>query len=216
MFFQVILEFFIVIIAVCGLVLHSGLVSGEIRRDFFRYYTNLSNLLVAMFYLIRIVVRITKNFDGFFGKIVFSELWFYSVTMSIFLTFGIYHFVLFPYIKKAPEGSDEFRLSHSFSNYCVHYIVPLLSVLNWLIFANKTELEYSWALIWIVIPWCYVVYTFIRASDGVPLEHTTSAYPYEFMDLQKNGWLKTIRNCLIVTVVFVSAGFLLIFIRKMI
>ena len=213
---QIILEVLIVLIGACGLVLHSGLVSGKLRHDFFRYYTNLSNLLVAMFYLIRIVIRITKNYDGFFGKVVFSELWFYSVTMSIFLTFGIYHFVLVPSIKKASETSDEFRYFHSLSNYFVHYIVPLLCIVNWFIFAKKTELQYSWALVWTVIPWCYVLFSFIRAADGVPLENTTSPYPYGFKKKKKNGWLKTIRNCLAVSVVFVLAGILFIFVRKMI
>ena len=91
---QILLELLIIFIGACGMVFHSGLVSGEVRRDFFRYYPNLSNLLVVMFYLIRMVVRIRGSYAGFFGKIVFSELWFFSVTMSIFLTFGIFHFVL--------------------------------------------------------------------------------------------------------------------------
>ncbi len=74
MVIQVILEVLIVLVGACGMVMHSGWVQGEVRRDFFRYYTNLSNLLVAMFYLIRIVVRILGTYDGYFGKIVFSEL----------------------------------------------------------------------------------------------------------------------------------------------
>ena len=216
MVFQIILEVLIVLIGCCGLVLHSGLVSGNLRKDFFRYYTNLSNLLVVMFFLIRTVVRITGNYDGFFGKIVFSELWFYSVTMSIFLTFGIFHFVLMPALRKAPSDSAEFRLTHSFSNYCVHYIVPLLSLLDWLIFADKAQLRYAWALIWTVIPWIYVVYAEIRGAKGDIIERTDSAYPYDFMDVGKHGWGIVIRNCLLVTVVFVLSGLFFIFIRKLI
>lgn len=213
---QIILEVLIILFGACGIVLHSGWTRNEVRKDFFRYYTNLSNLLVVMFYLIRMVVRIRGSYDGFFGRIVFSELWFYSVTMSIFLTFGIFHFVLVPYIKKTPEVSDEFRLFRSFSNYCVHYIVPLLSLLNWLIFAVKSELNYNWALIWTVIPWIYVIYALIRAGNGVPLEYTDSAYPYDFMDAGKHGWLIVARNCILVMAVFVTVGFLLLFLRKLI
>ena len=88
---QIILEVLIILFGMCGMILHSGWTRNEVRKDFFRYYTNLSNLLVVMFYLIRMVVRIRGSYDGFFGRIVFSELWFYSVTMSIFLTFGIFH-----------------------------------------------------------------------------------------------------------------------------
>lgn len=206
----------IVIIGSCGLVLHSGLISGTPRKDFFRYYTNLSNLLVTMFFLIRTVIRITRNYQGFFGKIVFSELWFFSITMTIFLTFGIYHFVLAPSFRNAPPESKEFKFSHSISNYCVHYIVPLLNLLNWLLFADKSALQYKWGLIWIIIPWVYVIYAVIRGLHGDIIENTNSAYPYDFMDLGKYGWPIFIRNCLLVTVVFAAVGFLFIFIRKMI
>lgn len=216
MAFQIILEVLIVLIGCCGLIMHSGWLTGQPRKDFFRYYTNLSNLLVVMFFLIRTVVRITGNYDGFFGKIVFSEIWFYSVTMTIFLTFGIFHFVLMPSIKNAPSDSPEFKLTHSFSNYCVHYVVPLLSLLDWLIFADKEALQYKWALIWIVIPWIYVIYATIRGLHGDIIERTDSAYPYDFMDLGKHGWVKFIRNCLLVTIVFVAVGLLFIFIRKLI
>lgn len=213
---QIIIEVLIVLIGCCGLVLHSGWVTGTPRKDFFRYYTNLSNLLVVMFFLIRTVVRITGNYDGFFGRIFFSELWFYSVTMSIFLTFGIFHFVLMPSFRKAPPESAEFKMTHSFSNYCVHYIVPLLSLLNWLIFSKKEALQYKWGLIWIIIPWIYVIYSVIRGLRGDIFENTNSAYPYDFMDLGKYGWPKFLRNCLLVTIVFAGIGFLFLFIRKLI
>ena len=213
---QIILEIVIVLLAACGLVLHSGWISGEPRKNFFRYYTNLSNLLVAMFYLTRLVVRIRGSYDGFFGRIVFSELWFYSVTMTIFLTFGIFHFVLVPGLKEAESRGEEFQWLHAFPNYCVHYLVPLLSLLNWLLFGEKTELNYAWALIWTVIPLIYVAYAFIRAADGVPIENTDSAYPYDFMDLKKHGWKVVLRNCLLVVVVFVACGLFFIFLKKLI
>lgn len=213
---QIILEVLIVLVGCCGLVMHSGWLTGNLRRDFFRYYTNLSNLLVVMYYLIRLVVRITGNYDGFFGKIVFSELWFYSVTMVIFLTFGIFHFVLVPELKKAPSDSAEFRLMHSFSNYCVHYAVPLLSLLNWFLFAKKSELNYIWAVIWTIIPWIYVAYALILGAKGKTIENTDSAYPYGFMDAGKHGWLIVARNCVLVSVVFILSGLLMIFIKKLI
>lgn len=215
MAFQIIIEVLTVLIGCCGMVLHSGWLTGKPRKDFFRYYTNLSNLLVVMFYLIRTVVRITGKYDGFFGKIVFSQIWFYSVTMSIFLTFGIYNFVLMPSFKKAPPDSLEFKFAHSLSNYLVHYVVPLLCLLNWLIFADKEALQYKWALIWTIIPWIYVIYSTIRGLRGDRFESTNSAYPYDFMDIGKYGWAKFIRNCLLVTVVFVAAGLFFIFIRKL-
>ncbi len=216
MVIQILLEILIVLVGACGMILHSGLVTGEVRHDFFRYYTNLSNLLVVMFYLSRIVVRIIGTYDGFLGRIVFSELLFFSVTMVIFLTFGIFHFVLVPGFKKAPPDSAEFKLLHSFSNYCVHYIVPLLSLLNWLIFSKKEEMSYVWALIWTVIPWIYVAYALIMGARGKIIENTDSAYPYDFMDVGRHGRKIVARNCAMVMAAFVVSGLALIFIRKLI
>ncbi len=213
---QVILEILIILTGMCGMVLHSGLVSGEVRHNFFRYYTNLSNLLVVMFYLSRIIVRILDTYDGFLGRIVFSELWFFSITMVIFLTFGIYHFVLVPGFKEVPPDSNEFKMMHSFSNYCVHYIVPLMCLLNWLVFSQKEDLSYSWALIWTVIPWIYVFWTLIMGALGKVIDQTDSAYPYDFMDVSRHGGKIVARNCVLVAFVFVISGLVLIFIRKLI
>jgi len=213
---QVILEAVIVLVGACGMIWHSGWIRGEVRRDFFRYYTNLSNLLVVMFYMARLVVRILGTYTGFFGRIVFSELWFYSVTMVIFLTFGIFHFVLVPQMKKYPSESSEFRFLHSFSNYCVHYAVPLLSLLSWLLFSEKAALSYSWGLIWTVIPWLYVVYALSLGVKGKIIENTDSAYPYDFMDAGKYGWPAVIRNCLLVGVVFAALGVFFLFLRGLI
>ena len=213
---QIIIEVLIVLIGCCGLVSHSGLISGQLRRDFFRYYTNLSNLLVVMFFLIRTLVRITGNYGGFFGSIVFKEIWFYSVMMSIFLTFAIFHFVLLPALKKAPSDSMEFKMIHGYSNYIVHYIVPLLTVLDWLIYADKAQLRYIWAVLWTIIPWIYVIYALIRGAKGDIIENTESAYPYPFMDVSKYGWKIVARNCFLIMVVFVLCGLLFIFLGKLI
>ncbi len=212
---QIVIEVLIILVGSCGLLLHSGWLSGTPRKDFFRYYTNVSNVLVVLFYLTRMVVRITGNYDGFFGRIVFSELCFYSVTMSIVLTFGIYNFVLAPSFKNAPPESNEFKFSHSFSNYCVHYIVPLLSLLNWFIFSDKAAIQYKWCVIWIVIPLIYGIYSIIRGLRGDIIENTSSAYPYDFMDIGKYGWKTFIRNILFIMVVFVVVGFVMLFVRKL-
>ena len=213
---QIIIEVLIVLVGLFGMIQHSGWIQHEVRHDFFRYYTNLSNLLVVMFYLFRLVIRIRGSYDGFFGRILFSELWFFSVTMSIFLTFGIFHFVLVPAIKKKPSDSGEFGFLHSWSNYVVHYIVPLLSLLNWLLFSKKSVLSYTWALVWTVIPWIYVIYAMIMGAAGKIIENTDSAYPYDFMDVSKHGALIVTRNCLLVMVVFVASGFFFLFLKKLI
>ncbi len=215
-FFLIFSEALIVLTVSCGLVLHSNITKGEPRKDFFRYYTNLSNLVLGLYYLARLVIRIRGTYDGAIGKFVFSECVFYSVTMMIYLTHAIFAFVLTPYFMKHPENGDGQALVHSFSSILVHYVSPLLALLTWFLFTDKTKLRYVWAFIWTIIPLLYLAYSFIRAADGKNLYKTDSPYPYNFMDPKVLGRKRVLLNIVVIYIIFVFIGALMIFIRRLI
>ena len=210
----VVLEVLIVLAVTCGLVLHSRITTGEPRKDMFRYYTNLSNLLLGVYYLARLVVRIRGSYEGPIGKFVFSECTFYCATMMIYLTHAIFAFVLTPYFRKHPENAEGQALIHSFSSILVHYVSPLLALLTWFIFSDKTQHLYIWAFTWTIIPLVYVAYSLIRGADGKNLYKTDSPYPYNFMDPKALGWKRVILNIVVIYVIFVLVGAVMIFIRR--
>lgn len=174
------------IIALCaavGLLLHSGALSGQNRGlGMFCYYTNLSNLVVGVYCLLA----------AFLPALRHEILWF-SMAMGIFLTFLIYHFVLLPgWRKKDPDCWKPI------DNLLVHYITPLLTVANWLVFAPKGSLNGLTCLWWLVLPVAYLVFAMLRAQLGnIPGED--KRYPYFFMNPDRIGWKKTVRNLLLIT-----------------
>lgn len=214
--FLIVMEVLIVLAVSCGLVLHSKITKSEPRKDLFRYYTNLSNLILGLYYLMRVVIRIRGSYNDPIGKFIFSECAFYCVTMMIYLTHAIFAFVLTPYFKKHPENNEGQELLHSFSSILVHYVSPLLALLTWFLFADKAMLRYAWAFTWTIIPLLYLAYSFIRGADGKNLYKTDSPYPYTFMDPKALGWKRVFLNIVVIYIIFVIVGVLMVFVRRLI
>lgn len=178
----------IVLSAAVGLLLHSGAVQGEFRgAGMFCYYTNLSNLVIGLYSLLFLLV------PGLRAPL----LWF-SMSMGIFLTFLIYHFVLLPAQNRHAPGSWKKP-----DNLLVHYVTPLLSVVNWLLYAPKDSLNGVNCLAWLLLPAAYLVFALIRAGFG-PIEGGEKRYPYHFMDPDRIGWRKVVRNLLALTILCVA------------
>ena len=101
-----------------------------IRAGFFVYYTHLSNLLVLAYELaLGIGGRGALRWLGSPGVAL-------SVTLCIYVTHLIYALVLIPLAK---HSNDESWLKgrYSFANVCVHYIVPGLVAVQWLLWQDK-------------------------------------------------------------------------------
>ena len=89
-----ILSALIVVACFIGFTLHHDVFSRVPRRDFFWYYTNLSNLLVALYF--------SCAAPYFYARSTlrrFIPLAEFSVTMSILLTHAVFHLVIFPDVK---------------------------------------------------------------------------------------------------------------------
>lgn len=182
------LHILIVLSAAAGLLLHSGAVRGKWRGPgMFCYYTNLSNLVIGVYSLLFLFIPALRA----------PVLWF-SMAMGIFLTFLIYHFVLLPAQNRRTPGSWK-RLD----NLLVHYITPLLSGLNWLLFAPKESLNGINCLVWLLLPLSYLVFALLRASCG-PIEGGEKRYPYRFMDPDRIGWRRVIQNLAALTLLCVA------------
>ncbi len=206
------LELFIMVFAFLGLrsQFKSGTEGGH-RPDMFVYYTNLSNLAVLIFFFVRALCNIFRFYDnpGLYN-LFFSHFSWFSVTLMIFVTFLIYHFLLLPSIKADPVTYGEFSQYQGFGNKAVHYTVPLLSVVNWLVFESKGAVRWYYAILWIAIPLVYAGFAFLRgALVKRPIYGTKSRYPYEFMSPDLIGWEKVLKNIGILLGAFIALGFIM-------
>ena len=176
---------FLGLLGLVGLYFHSTLpVTGRIRPGFFVFYTNLSNLLLAV-YQLTLGVSGHDPQCGVFRWLSSAGVAL-SMTLCIFVTHLIYQWVLVPSAKKSGKALSDIGFS-SFGNLCVHYAVPWLTVVQWLLWQGKSGLAIGHAVWWLVLPLAYFAFGMARGATGKPIGHTKRCYPYPFMDPQVMG-----------------------------
>lgn len=176
---------FLGLLGLLGLYFHSTLpVTGRIRPGFFVFYTNLSNLLLAV-YQLTLGVSGHDPQCGVFRWLSSAGVAL-SVTLCIFVTHLIYQWVLVPSAKKGGKALSDIGFS-SFGNLCVHYAVPWLTVVQWLLWQDKSGLTVADALWWMVLPLAYFTFVMLRARSGKPIGFSGELYPYPFLDYPRLG-----------------------------
>lgn len=188
-----------------GLVLSSRILEGrdKFRKQMFVYYTNLSNAVMLLYHLGLLIPGPSRAFFR-------TPTMRYMMTACILVTFMVYFFLLTRFGKQK-DGTVMERGLRRTSNAFVHYIVPLGTVLEWLIAADKRGLGWRDALLWLLIPLAYSVFAVIRAAGGTAIENTGSRWPYGFMDLDTLGprrWARSV--CLVFTGSFLLGAALLL------
>lgn len=198
----------IIVLSVLGLTMHRDFYAGKKRSGYFLYYTNLSNLLVFIYFMLISPLL----FSIPMGEKMASHAEF-AVTMSILLTHFVFHFALLPSIQK---GTIHIRHTSSFpiikADNCIqHYLLPWTVFAYWLICSpRKNELVVYDAFLWTVFPVSYLLYIFLTAPFREPLPDTGSVYPYPFMDPAKHSPHSILVFCLGIYAVSICAGLALI------
>ncbi|GGG71026.1 hypothetical protein GCM10011415_18510 [Salipiger pallidus] len=146
--------------------------------DLARYFTLLTNLLVALSFA---VMTLTDR--------MLSPAWLGGLTLWIGIVGGVYWALL----AQSPKGLE------AWANQGLHTAVPLLTVLFWIKCAPKHGLHFGTALVWMLWPLAYFLYAIARGQvDGV--------YPYFFTDPASVGWDGVARWFAILCAAFVAAG----------
>ncbi len=195
----------IALLAFVGIFMQAGFHKGKYYLGTFSYYTNLSNLFTGVYQLI---IFIGGFVGGAFYAGVTGAALRYSLTLMIWVTHLIYHFLLVPDFKKrkGPEFASEWR---TFKNLDVHYVVPLLALLQWLVCADKAVPLWATAA-WLLIPLAYLAFAMIRAWIlGPEPKSGVYRYPYAFMDLDEQGIKSWTKNILMALGFYIVLGFVL-------
>ena len=190
-----ILSALIIICCLIGLTVHKDMYEHRVRRDFYCYYTNLSNLVVLLYFSLAAPLLYAKA--PLRRLIPLAE---FSVTMAILLTHLVFHFVIFPAVKAqgGPLMHDRESRILAVDNLFIHYLVPWLTVLYWVFCApQKHRVSLPGALLWTLLPLGYALCIFLRAGRRGPIRGTQSAYPYPFLNAEVLGVRRTLRNCVV-------------------
>jgi hypothetical protein len=117
-----------------------------------------------------------------------------AVTVWIAMVGLVYHFILSS--QWSPEGLRKV------SDLGVHYVVPALTVLWWIVFAPKAGLRLWDAAIWLVWP---LAWTGVTLARGV----VAGFYPYSFLNLSELGAAQVAVNVAGLAIAFAVAGLVL-------
>ena len=192
-----------IIISVIGIfAVINGFFTTNLKFDIetIYYFTYQSNILVIIYFFLDIINIIKKN-ETFYPRLKGA------VTMSITVTFLIYHFLLSPTAEKY-EGLEYIR------NIILHYIVPIMTILDYIIFDKKGIYKIIDPLLWLLIPFLYFAFILIRARLGEPF-FFFFYYPYFFVDIDKYGLKIVLRNVFFITIFFTILGYIEYFIDRL-
>lgn len=151
--------------------------------EFFSYFTIQSNILVG---IATGMLAFNPGRDGALWRVLRVASMF-----GITVTIVIYHVVLSPLA--AFEGLA------AVSNVALHYVVPILAIIGWLVFGPGDQIAGRTLLLAAIWPVAYLLYTFLHGA-------ITGFYPYPFVNVDRLGLGAVLLNSAGVTLLLVAVG----------
>ena len=185
--------------AAAGLACHIRASTPDGRRAAFLYYTNLSNLAAGLYQLALLLTSFFPDSTAAWAlNLPGTRL---AMTLCIAVTGIVYWTVLAPGAARRGEQLAAGRAA----NLLLHGAVPALSLLQWLLYADKNVTPAD-AVRWLAVPAAYFAFILIRARLCGPIPGRSSAYPYHFMNLERLGAGKFWRNIALMMAAFFALG----------
>lgn len=161
-----------------SLQLFDSITKGRDVANFFSFFTIQSNLLVALLLMtVGIYVLLGKS-----GRSVAYLRG--ALTLYMTMTGIIYVLLLSGY-------EQGLQTTIPAVNIVLHYIMPVVVLLDWLIFPPQKRLLFQKALAWLVYPILYLAYSLVRGIF-------VGWYPYPFIDPVTSGWPNLIGTSLVI------------------
>lgn len=183
-----------------------GIFNGEFKSVNFLYFTIISNLFcVGFFGLLCIKTFVDIKKEGIYGSSnMFSHLR-GGILISILLTMSVYHFILIPYALKINPYQHLKVVDIIF-----HYIIPLLTLFDWILFDEKGTFKWYDPIFWTIGPYVYLALIFMQAGiENVSRVNAhMNKYIYVFLDIDLIGVAQVLTNIFSLTVVFIIVGYI--------
>ncbi|MEE1126246.1 MAG: hypothetical protein U0L18_10010 [Acutalibacteraceae bacterium] len=101
----------------------------------------------------------------------------------------------------------------------LHYIIPAMVIIDWLLFDKKGFFKLFFPIIWTIPAILYGVYVYVSVlvlNRAVGLEKSfcypikdCGSYPYPFFNVDVNGIINTVATLLLLAVIFLVVGYLM-------
>jgi hypothetical protein len=104
-----------------------------------------------------------------------------AVTLYVAITGLVYHLVLTNQASGFAMAQPDRALPETIGNQLLHTVVPLLAVLDWLVFDERGRFRWRYALYWLAFPLGYLAFALLRGL-------VVDKYPYPFIDVNDLGY----------------------------
>lgn len=136
--------------------------------NFFSYFTIEANIISATVFLVSALYvfanKKSATLDFFRGANAF-----------FMVVVGIVFAVLL-------SGLEGVRLTAvPWDNIVLHYIIPIAAIADWIIDPPKRRIQFKKALLWLILPIAYLVYSLVRGG-------IVGWYPYPFLNPAVGGY----------------------------
>lgn len=149
---------------------------------YFTIQSNVTIMVVTAIFLVSEILELTKG-KGFTNTNVWLMIKF-VFTVAITVTFLVFFLVL------APNGAS-WKYLLSINNLCVHAFVPILAIIDLILFDYKIKIEKYMPIWGIAMPLYYAFFSLICSFAGVTFgtqDGVDLIVPYFFLDYEKYGW----------------------------
>jgi hypothetical protein len=159
-----------------GVQLITTVQNGNSVVNFFSFFTIESNLLAAVVLLIvgfgaLAGVRARRTFAFIRG----------GATLYMVMTGIVFALLL--------AGLEQrLQVTVPWINIVLHYIMPVVMLVDWLLFPPKFRFSFKQVLFWLIFPLAYLIYSLVRGAS-------VGWYPYPFLDVSQTGLWQVIVVC---------------------
>lgn len=186
----------------------------------FIYFTIQTNIFIAiLFGVLSVLTIIQIKKDGRYGEVAHINL---SLQLAIIFFITITGLVYATMLSWVNFGMAEVSLTKQvvgkIGNILVHYVVPIMALVDWIIFMPHGKIKLYHAFIWLIYPIVYDIFVMIRGTFGGPLrisaDGVASYYPYPFIEVTTLEWGRVALITAGMVVGFIGLGLLMIFIDR--
>ncbi|MBQ7104511.1 MAG: Pr6Pr family membrane protein [Bacilli bacterium] len=186
-----------------GILASLGLFAAKFQNNFYVYFTNLSNYICIGIMLFELIETIKKNKNSY---VKFNPLIKFMGILMILLTFFVFNVLL---------ADDRTLIENlSVSSLLLHVALPIMFVLDWILFYERRQTKWYYPLLSILVPLIYVIFIYLRAfilnGKGEVI------YPYFFFNINEIGLMGVGKWILILLITFIVIGYLIYFLDKII
>ena len=206
---QLIFQSFYCAIGLIGAVASLGIFDDILnpRWDFYAHFTNLSNYLCIGIMFAELVQTAKKNEDSYVSA---SPLLKFIGLLGIMLTFLVFNFLL------AGRPDREFQANWRVSSICLHVILPIMYIFDWLLFYEHKKIRWFYPLVSVAFPLLYIIFIYTRAFIVNFNPEVPYLYPYFFLNLDNLGVAGVAKWVAILFAGFIVLGYIFYGIDKLI